>query len=165
MWSYQGVDGKWTVPPNQVCAGKIVPKRRWRIAEGKPVVVRLPRTTCKSSKAFGICTERIGGNRSRMSCLLVLQACSRGSFYLISMVVLRASFPSGICLGRDLNPQPSLQGKLVECNEINHCSMSPSKGVSRKSWILTSQWCRANLLLPNSSVRGSFAIGLLLASR
>ena len=28
--------------------------------------------------------------------------------------------PSGFRRGRDLNPRPSLQGKLVECNEINH---------------------------------------------
>ena len=37
-----------------------------------------------------------------------------------SVVVLTASFPSGFRRGRDLNPRPSLQGKLVECNEINH---------------------------------------------
>ena len=37
-----------------------------------------------------------------------------------SVVVLTASFPSGFCRGRDLNPRPSLHGKLVECNEINH---------------------------------------------
>ena len=39
---------------------------------------------------------------------------------LTSVVVLTASFPSGFRRGRDLNPRPSLQGKLVECNEINH---------------------------------------------
>ena len=37
-----------------------------------------------------------------------------------SVVVLTASFPSGSGLGRDLNQLPSLQEKLVECNEINH---------------------------------------------
>ena len=37
-----------------------------------------------------------------------------------SVVVLTASFPSGFRRGRDLKPRPSLQGKLVECNEINH---------------------------------------------
>ena len=37
-----------------------------------------------------------------------------------SEVVLTASFPSGFHQGRDLNPRPSLQGKLVECNEIYH---------------------------------------------
>ena len=37
-----------------------------------------------------------------------------------SVVVLAASFPAGFRRGRDLNPRPSLQGKLVECNEINH---------------------------------------------
>ena len=37
-----------------------------------------------------------------------------------SLVVLTASFPSGFRGGRDLSPRPSLQGKLVECNEINH---------------------------------------------
>ena len=37
-----------------------------------------------------------------------------------SVVVLTASLPSGFRRGQDLNPRPSLQGKLVECNEINH---------------------------------------------
>ena len=37
-----------------------------------------------------------------------------------SVVVLTSSFPSGFHQGRDLNPQPSLQEKLVECNEINN---------------------------------------------
>ena len=34
---------------------------------------------------------------------------------LTSVVELTASFPSGFRRGRDLNPRPSLQGKLVEC--------------------------------------------------
>ena len=37
-----------------------------------------------------------------------------------SVVVLFASFPCGFRRGRDLNPRPSLQRKLAECNEINH---------------------------------------------
>ena len=37
-----------------------------------------------------------------------------------SVVVLATSFPSGFCRGRDLNPRPSHQGKLEECNDTNH---------------------------------------------
>ena len=59
-----------------------------------------------------------------------------------SVVVLTASFPSGFRRGRDLNPRPSLQEKLVECNEINHWSTSPGSAASRKSWILISHGSR-----------------------
>ena len=50
-----------------------------------------------------------------------------------SMVVLTASFPSGFRRDRYLNPRPSLQGKLVEYNEIINYSTSPDKAESRKS--------------------------------
>ena len=46
------------------------------------------------------------------------ELADEGAFTCV--VVLTASFPSGFRRGRDLNPRPSLQGKLVECNEINH---------------------------------------------
>ena len=44
-----------------------------------------------------------------------------------SVVVLTASFPSGFLQGLDLNPRPSLQEKLAECNEINHLSTLAAK--------------------------------------
>ena len=35
-----------------------------------------------------------------------------------SVVVLTASFPSGFRRGQKLNPRPSLQSKLVVCNDL-----------------------------------------------
>ena len=46
------------------------------------------------------------------------ELADKGAFTLV--VVLTSSFLSGFRRGRDLNPRPSLQGKLVEHNEINH---------------------------------------------
>ena len=42
------------------------------------------------------------------------ELANEGAF--TSVVVLTASFPSGFRQGQDLNPRPSLQWKLVECN-------------------------------------------------
>ena len=64
------------------------------------------------------------------------RAPRRGSFYLRGCP--HRQFSLWIWQGRDLNPRLSLQGKLIECNEINHWSTSPSKAISRKSWILIS---------------------------
>ena len=46
------------------------------------------------------------------------ELADKGAFTFV--VVLTANFPSGFRRDLDLNPQPSLQGKLVECNEIYH---------------------------------------------
>ena len=46
------------------------------------------------------------------------ELADEGAFTYV--VVLNASFPSGFCRGRDLNPRLVLQGKQVEYNEINH---------------------------------------------
>ena len=50
------------------------------------------------------------------------EVAGKGAFtsvVYLSVIVLTASFPSEFHKGQDLSPRPSLQGKVVECYEIN----------------------------------------------
>ena len=81
-----------------------------------------PTTASLSARVFCFVLYLYGEGRPRLDLEYPLygahKLANEGAF--TSMVVLTASFPSEFRRGRDLNPRPSLQGKLVECNEINH---------------------------------------------